>query len=203
MRPFPLYTGLLTMTLMAVGCGGSVALEPGAKQPTAEHVSAHAPSTPIGPIDGVACAGTIASLPEGLKEVSDDIVAGSALDESGKGKLCMARIYEVVAPMKVYRVWNSEKSYSEFGQWWSFAKPTGPLEAYRAQNAICPEWSALDRVTVCEIKVGTRIAIGPGQSAKCTTAEYEKSAVNQVFIPNDTRENKVFVDNCQQLGAFP
>lgn len=198
----PSYTALLIMTLIAGGCGGSAAIEP-AKQPSAEHVSAPAPSTPVGPVDGVACVGTVAALPEGVKEVSDDSLARSAIDESGKGKLCMARIFEVVAPMKVYRVWNSAKSYTEFGQWWSFAKPVGPVETYREQNAVCPEWSALDRVTVCELKVGARFAIGPGQSAKCTSTQYEKSAVNQLFIPNDTREDKLFVDHCEQLGAFP
>jgi hypothetical protein len=154
-------------------------------------------------LDDVACKGAIGAPPDGVKEVTDEALARAAIDESGKGKLCMARVFEVVAPLKVYRVWNSQKTYTELGKWWSFAKPVGPVETYREQNAVCPEWSALDRLTVCELKVGARFAAGPGQSATCETAKYEKSSVNQVFIPNDTRENKVFVDHCEQLGAFP
>ena len=136
-------------------------------------------------------------------KVSDEELAKSAVDETGKGKLCMARVFEATAAVKVYRVWNSQKTYTEFGKWWSFAKPSGPVATYREQNAICPEWSDLDRLTVCEIKVGARFAIGPGQSATCASTAYAKSSVNQVYIPNDTRENKVFVDHCEQLGPWP
>lgn len=186
-----------------VACGGSAVVAPPAKVPSSEKVET--PMTPpaVGPVDGIACVGSIAPLPEGVKEVSDDEFARSAVDESGKGKLCMTRVFEAVAPLKVYRVWNSQKSYTEFGKWWSFDKPTGPVGTYREQNAICPEWSDLDRLTVCEIKVGARFAVGPGQSATCTATKYEKSPVNQVFIPNDTREQKVFVDHCESLGAWP
>ncbi len=186
-----------------VACGGSAAVESPAKDPSSEKVETPTTSPGVGPVDGIACVGAIAPVPEGVKEVIDDVFARSAIDETGKGKLCMTRVFEVVAPLKVYRVWNSQKSYTEFGKWWSFDKPAGSVATYREQNAICPEWSDLDRLTVCEIKVGARFAVGPGQSATCASTKYEKSAVNQVFIPNDTREQKVFVDHCEQMGAFP
>lgn len=186
-----------------MGCGGTSANNTPVKDPTTEKTETKESLPAVGPIDGVACVGAVDPMPEGVKEVTDEALAQSAIDKTDAGKLCMTRVYEVVAPVKVYRVWNSQKTYTEFGKWWSFAKPAGPVDAYREQNAICPEWSDLDRLTVCEIKVGSRFAVGPGQSAKCNSTTYQKSKVNQVFIPNDTRENKVFVDHCEQLGAFP
>lgn len=196
-------TSLLAVLGLMVGCGGSATIEGTAKTPVDEHTPLTASMPAMGPVDGVACVGAIEPVPEGAKEVADEELAKSAIDETGKGKLCMTRAYEVIAPIKVYRVWNSQKSYTELGKWWSFTKPVGPVDAYREQNAICPEWSDLDRVSVCELKVGAHFAVGPGQSATCAATKYEKSPVNQVFISNDTRENKVFVDHCEQLGAFP
>jgi hypothetical protein len=193
----------LVLLLSSVGCGGSATVQGTAKTPDHEPAPAETSLPAVGPVDGVACVGNIDPIPEGAKEITDEPLAKSAIDETGKGKLCMTRVFEVVAPIKVYRVWNSQKSYTELGKWWSFSKPAGPVDTYREQNAICPEWSDLDRVSVCELKVGAHFAVGPGQSAACTSTKYEKSAVNQVFIPNDTREQKVYVDHCEQLGAFP
>ncbi|HMY16662.1 MAG TPA: hypothetical protein PKA58_10115 [Polyangium sp.] len=198
-----LFPILLSIGSTLVACGGSAAVDVQVKTGGSEVAPVKPEIAAVGPVDGVACVGAVNAVPEGAKEVSDEGFAKSAIDETTKGKLCMARVYEAIAPIKVYRVWNSQKSYTEFGKWWSFDKPAGPVDAYREQNAICPEWSDLDRVSVCEIKVGARFAVGPGQSAKCATTTYEKSAVNQVFIPNDTREQKVFVDHCEQLGNFP
>ena len=90
------------------------------------------------------------------------------------------------------------------GGWWSFDPPSGTREQYREQNAVCEEWSKLDRLIVCEIKVGALFVVGPGQSATCKVGpSYPKSATNQVFIPNDGRKNEIFVDNCEQKGNWP
>jgi hypothetical protein len=195
-RSFLAHVGFASL-LLACGSGAAIAPQTPAK-PEAPVFSA------IGPVDGVACVGVVAEAPLGAKEVSDEALAALATGATGKGKLCTARVFEAIAPMKVYRVWNSEKSYTEIGSWWSFDKPAGPTETYRAQNAVCPEWSALDRLSVCEIKIGARFAMGPGQSATCEgDKEYPKSPVNQVFIPNDTRERKVYVEHCAELGAWP
>jgi hypothetical protein len=185
-----------------IACGGGATVTPPPSTPDSETATETALPA-VGPIDGVACVGTFDPLPEGVKEIADEALAKEAVDVTGKGKLCTARVFEVVTPVKVYRVWNSQKTYTEFGKWWSFSKPTGPADRYREQNAICPEWSDLDRLSVCEIKVGARFAVGPGQSATCETKTYEKSVVNQVFIPNDTRAEKVFVDHCEQMGTWP
>lgn len=194
------FISLLACLLAA--CGGSAAVVTQPVTPSDKPSVETKPSV-SGPVDGIACVGTFDRTHEGMKEVTDEALATSAIDATGKGKMCMARVFEATTPIKVYRVWNSSKTYTEFGKWWSFDKPVGPIDAYRQQNAICPEWSNLDRLTVCEIKPGARFAVGPGQSATCAEQSYEKSPANQVFIPNDTRENKVFVDHCEPLGAWP
>lgn len=66
------------------------------------------------------------------------------------------------------------------------------------------KWSNLDVMSSCTVKVGARIVIGPGQSATCEGgAAYPQSAVNQVFIPNDTRVDKVFVEDCTPGAPWP
>ena len=161
-----------------------------------------------GPIDGIACVGTIVAAPEGAKAAGDRAAAEAVLQKSlgatDAGSLCTGQVFEAAAPIKVYRVWNSEKEYTQMGGWWSFDPPSGTREQYREQNAVCEEWSQLDRLIVCEIKVGALFVVGPGQSAACKVGpSYPKSATNQVFIPNDGRKNEIFVDNCEQKGNWP
>jgi hypothetical protein len=74
---------------------------------------------------------------------------------------------------------------------------------YREDNAICPEWSDLNQLTECKIKVGARFVMGPGQSASCMVMMYGKSAVNQIYMANDTRVNKLYVEGCNRLGMWP
>lgn len=157
----------------------------------------------VSPLDGVACVGSIEPVPAALMEIEDPALLNEALGKSGDGKLCAGRVYSATQAVTVYRVWNSAKSYTEFGRWWSLSKPTGPVESYRQENAICPEWSDLNQLTRCSIKVGARVVIGPGQSATCMAMMYEKSAVNQVYMANDTRINMLYVEGCTQLGAWP
>lgn len=179
------------------------------------HVSASASITPnpktpeatVEPVpitaEGSTCVGKI-SAPKEAKLVEDAELAKSSLGEPGKGRLCSTLTYEATAPIKVYRVWNSQKAYTQLGQWWAFEKPVGPVDKYQKDNDICPEWSTLDKLSVCEIKVGAHFAVGTGQSANCDGGVVlEASPVNQVFIPNDTRVEKVYVDHCEELGAFP
>jgi hypothetical protein len=155
-------------------------------------------------MDGAACVGKIAPVPDGLKEVTDETLLQSSMGLSGKGQLCTGRVYEATKPVTVYRVWMKEKSYTQIGRWWSFQAPAGTRESYRQENEICPEWSALDMVSTCTIQVGARIVVGPGQSATCEGGlTYEKSSINQVFINNDTRQNQVYVENCTEGTPWP
>lgn len=161
------------------------------------------PSTSPDPSAGPACAGTI-EAPAGMTAVDDAALLALAVGAPGQGKLCTGRVYQVTAPITVYRVWTAAKAYTQLGGWWSLTAPVGPAQAYRADNAICAEWSALDTVSSCTIKLGTHIVIGPGQSADCEgDADYAQSATNQVFIPNDTRKGQLFVGDCTPGTPWP
>ena len=154
-------------------------------------------------VDGIVCAGQIEMPPVGLVEAEDTDLLTKSLGASGEGKLCAGRVFVAKQPVMVYRVWNSEKSYTVYGGWWSFNQPMGPKKRYREDNEICPSWSALDRMTSCTIKVGTKIVVGPGQSAQCEAFTYAKSAVNQVYVPNDSRNAVVLVENCTEGVVWP
>jgi len=155
-------------------------------------------------IDGQACVGTIVTPPAGLVPVEDPTLLTSAEGPSGQGKLCAGRTFVAQQPVTVYRVWDSSRSYTVYGSWWSLDKPEGPRERYRVEEDICPEWSALDRVTSCTIKAGSHVVIGPGQSATCADGStLAKSPVNQVYIPNDGRNNVLYVENCSAGAPWP
>lgn len=154
-------------------------------------------------VDGILCVGEIKPPPKGFVESDDEGLLKSALGASGEGKLCVGKVFLAKQPVTVYRVWNSDKSYTVYGGWWSFNQPKGPKKKYREENEICPSWSALDRMSSCTIKVGTKIVVGPGQSAQCKTFTYPKSAVNQVYVPNNARNNVILVENCTEGVTWP
>ena len=154
-------------------------------------------------IDGIACVGKVETPPQGLVEINDIALLQQTLGASSQGKLCTGKVFQAEEPVTVYRVWNSDKSYTVYGSWWSFEEPEGPKQEYREDNGICPSWSTLDRMTSCTIKVGSKIVVGPGQSAECKNFTYPKSDVNQVFIANDSRDNIILVDNCTEAINWP
>jgi hypothetical protein len=150
------------------------------------------------------CVGTIQAPSPGLKAISDPELLQSALGQPDKGQLCMGQVFIATAAVKVYRVWDQSKSYTLNGRWWSFMRPEGPTEQYREANAICPNWSVLNQMSSCTLKVGSKIVVGPGQSADCGDAlVYPKSAVNQVYINNDSRNNVLWVENCDAGSNWP
>jgi hypothetical protein len=164
-----------------------------------------AAAAPAKGVDGVACVGAIVTPPAGLDPVEDAALLQKALDASGKGKLCTGKVFEAKTKVVVYRVWNKDKSYTQLGGWWSLTPPKGPVDKYRVEEDICPEWSDLNVVSQCTLKVGAHVVIGPGQSADCTAVKYPKSAANQVFVANDTRATppQVFVEGCTDGAAWP
>ncbi len=153
--------------------------------------------------NGEACIGTIMAVPEGLKPAYDAELLAQASGKDGEGKLCEGRVFEAEKPITVYRVWNSDKDFTLYGRWWSLQKPEGPKAKYRKDNGICPSWSSLNVMSECKLKVGSKIVIGPGQSAQCKDFIYEKSAINQVFINNDSRNNMLLVQDCTQGTEWP
>lgn len=183
--------GLLLAVLGLAGCA---------------QLSAPPAATANQPSTAASCAGDIV-VPYGLSEVSDDAMLKQTVQAPGKGGLCVGRVFRVQQALAVYRVWDSASPNSQYGRWWSFAPPAGPREAYRNANEICPEWSALNRVTQCRLKVGSEIVLGPGQSAQCANGKlFPPSPANQVFVPNDTRDPdhpKLVVSDCQPDVAWP
>lgn len=131
------------------------------------------------------------SLPAGLKTkfqtVDDPALLNQALGEPDKGGLCQGQVYESKTQTSVtlYRAWNSTNPNSQFGHWWAFSKPSGQVTTYRADYAICYQWSPLDKLVTCTLKPGTRVVVGTGQSAQCSQyLTYPVSAAQQIYIDN-------------------
>ena len=156
---------------------------------------------PVGSTE--ACVGDVMEPPPGLVETVNTALLAESLGAAGEGKLCAGKVFKVTYPFSVYRVWDSANTSSAYGRWWSFSPPQGPRESYREANEICTSWSALDRLSVCTLKIGAFIVIGPGQSAKCTDASYAKSAVNQVYVQNDAKNKQYDVENCISSDKWP
>ena len=156
----------------------------------------------IGP-DGIACVGYTPTSVLNLRVVNNDDLLALARAVSGKGGMCSARAFAVVEPIVVYRVYDVAKGNANYGKWWSFNRPTGPKDAYRAAYGICKEWSNLDRLISCQVKPGAEIVLGTTQSADCKDVSYKKTADIQVFIPNDQRAGVLYVENCQDEGEWP
>lgn len=150
------------------------------------------------------CAGTIAAPPPGIIPTDDPALLQLAVGEPNQGKLCTGQVLIANKAVLVYRVWDQARPGSLYGSWWSFQQPTGDREQYRIDNAICPEWSALDVVSVCLIKIGSKLVIGPGQSARCSDElTYPPSTVNQIYLPNNLQQNMLQVENCSAGTPWP
>lgn len=162
----------------------------------------HADSSERG-IDGVACAGSVASV-EGLSEASNALLLAKAQMQTGKGGVCSAKVFSATAPVVLYRVFDASKPHTKFGGWWSLKRPGNSKPEYRAANAICPEWSNLDRLVSCEVRPGTQIVMGTTQSAECVDGStYSKTAENQVFVANDGRVGIIHVGACSEEANWP
>lgn len=100
-----------------------------------------------------------------------EAVVDKAVMKPGDGGVSRAVVIELTQDTPVYRLWNGPNQDPKVnyrkGSWWTFTKPTGPAEKYRADNEICPQWNALTYVASCTLKAGTVVATGPGQSVNC------------------------------------
>lgn len=155
-------------------------------------------------VDGVACLGSVAPGSAGLSESGSAVLLERAQMPSGKGGVCAAKVFSVTAPVTLYRVFDSSKPYTKYGGWWSLRAPGGSKEDYRVANAICPEWSNLDRLVSCEVRPGTQLVLGTTQSAECGGGvAYAKTAEIQVYVPNDGRVGIIHVGNCAAETPWP
>lgn len=185
---FMLRTAALVLSLVIAGCASL----PGPDR-----------AADVG-IDGIACVGSVVGDVPGLREAGDSALLGNAQLQTGKGGVCSARVFSVTAPVVLYRVFDAGNPRSKFGSWWSLQRPTGSREQYRAANAICKEWSALDRMVSCEVRPGSQIVVGTTQSAVCSDGTtYPKTDTNQVYVANDGRAGIVHVGACSQETNWP
>lgn len=115
------------------------------------------------------CEGTVA-LPSALagkfKSVDDPKLLDYAMGEPLAGGLCQGAVYQSTEEVTIYRAWNSTNSGSQFGNWWAFNQPAGKTADYRKDYEICYQWSPLDKLVQCTLKVGSKVVVGNGQSAK-------------------------------------
>ncbi|MEN9373082.1 MAG: hypothetical protein RIR79_634 [Pseudomonadota bacterium] len=150
------------------------------------------------------CVGTVHSSVAGLRADSGDKLLQQAKGLPGKGGVCAAQAFVAVEPVTVYRLYDSSRPWTAQGAWWSMNRPSGTRESYRAQNAICKEWSQIDRLVVCKIKPHTELVLGTTQSVTCSENEtYPATGDIQVYIPNNARENKIYVEDCEDQGVWP
>ncbi len=155
-------------------------------------------------IDGLPCVGAVESFAPGLMEFGNAALLAQAQRPSGNGYLCSAKSFAVTQPVRLYRLIDSTQPYSKLGGFWSFDRPTGTRDEYRARFAICQQWSQLDRLIACDVRPGTIIVVGTTQSANCSPGfTYEKTAANQVFVPNDGLAGIVHTGACLDQGAWP
>jgi len=192
--------------LVLAACKGPATTETKPPEPVTQPAPAEATEV-VGP-DGVACVGAIEAGPDGAVREEDPGVVKAllalAVSPTDKGNLCQGTVYRATAAITVYRVWNSEKEYTQLGRWWTLGAPTGTRAEYQKDYVICDGWSRLDRVVACKLKVGSRFVIGPGQSVRCDEGpSYAKSAKNQVFIANDGQAGEILVDECEPASPWP
>ena len=155
-------------------------------------------------IDGVMCVGSVAGSTTGLFESVNPALLSKAQMQTGKGGVCAAKVFASTTTVVLYRVFDSSKPYTKFGGWWSLNRPGGSKAEYRVANAICPEWSNLDRLVSCEVRPGTQVVLGTTQSAQCADGTlYAKTEETQVFVPNDGRVGIIHVGNCTEEASWP
>ncbi len=192
-------SSFVLLVIMLTGCSAALAVTP---VPTETSIPV---ATPVATADPNDCVGSIIDPPPGLLlESSDDpTMQKTAEPGAGNGGICKGKTFTVVKPVTVYRLWDKSKSWAAYGDWWSLSYPEDTLINYDVENDICPSWGPHNKLSICTLKVGTKVVIGPGQSQQCTTEQIllPQSSVNQVYIPNDTKvtPNQVYVENCESV----
>lgn len=121
------------------------------------------------------------TMPPTFEKVEDPAVVSSVLNKyvlgtPGKGGLCQGEVWRAKVPVTVYRLQNMTTE-TKYGYWWAFAPPQGTADDYRRDYVICPEWNSFTQIIVCQLKAGSLVAVGPGQSATCKSAEGAESCL--------------------------
>lgn len=143
------------------------------------------------------CVGNVPDVIDNAVNIEQEDLETSALGDATKGGMCDADVFDATGKITVYRIYDSSRPWSMHGRWWSFDRPRGSKPDYREDNAICPEWSALDRIVMCDIEIDEEFVVGTTQSVQCENTFYPANDNLQVYIPN--AENDVKVENCRVL----
>jgi uncharacterized protein YceK len=124
------------------------------------------------------------TIPPGLTAVPNQKQLSEAFGVQGEGAICCGVIVSVTKAVIVYRAWTDLNK--QYGKWWSPTPLPKSKDEYRRQDDICYGWDpTLANVSECELKVGTVVAIGPGQSACCSDGNfYPESNVIQMYVPD-------------------
>lgn len=154
-------------------------------------------------VEGRPCPLSGERLPSGLERVDDVALLDTVRLPAGKGGLCSGATYVARKPVRVWRLWDGSRPWTAYGGWWALGAPLPPRERYREAHAICPDWSALDRLIVCELKPGAVVAIGPTQSADCGAARLPPTAHTQVYVQNQAASERVDMAQCLDGGTWP
>jgi hypothetical protein len=135
---------------------------------------------------------------------SSDSLGTMAVGEPGKGKLCRAKVFEAIKPIKVYRVWSSDKRMPELGTWWTLEMPMGSKDMYMQQYGKCASWGKYDQLTECTMRPGVQFAIGPTQSRTCGDKTMRATSANQLYIPvGGPNPWSIWFTDCKSVATMP
>lgn len=133
--------------------------------------------------------------------IEDESLLKSALDIPNNGNLCQGKVYKTKknVDITIYRSWNSTNPNSRLGHWWSFSRPNGNISKYRTDFEICYQFSPLDKLTHCNLKEGSKLVVGTGQSMTCSDyLTYLASASKQIYIKDAASS----LSNCKDYDAL-
>lgn len=141
----------------------------------------------------------LSRAPEGFDPIDAPELISQAKKGPGKGGVCDARAFRVNGTPTIYRAYNGTNPSSKLGEWWALEEPSGPVSAYRRDYQICYQWSPLDRLVKCTLRVGTKVVLGTGQSAACSEyLSYSTSASVQLYLA-DAKADAV---DCAEFDAI-
>ena len=115
------------------------------------------------------------------------------------GGLCGAVAYEVRKSVIVYRASAASRDKGpDFYNWWSLENPSGLASQYRKDNVMCNEWG-VEMKTACKLRVGSKTAVGFGQSyAQCTGGQtLGASSRLQVYLSGTPADIEAQVEDCR------
>ena len=94
------------------------------------------------------------------------------------GNVSSAELVVATRDVSIYRAYSRpqiacgvERPAGAFGSWWSLIPlPVASKRVeYRAHMAVCEPWNDFSKRVTCTLKKGSVIAVGPTQSADCTS----------------------------------